>query len=190
MNCPDDLVLSSYVDGELDPSEAEEVERHLSLCADCRRKCDDFRRADAAAKKLFEALKQSAPAPPIAARPVYRSNWKRFALAAAAVILIAAGVIYFVSRNVPRPPPVPSHNVAEIPPESPQPTAANDTRSLPLAELPDWLQPDLKQETYDEFVKRITHASRPAVDQLPAWQVDSMRRELLLARGIVPNGHS
>jgi anti-sigma factor RsiW len=44
--------ISDYMDGELDPSAADDVERHLARCAWCRGILSDFRQIVAIARTL------------------------------------------------------------------------------------------------------------------------------------------
>jgi anti-sigma factor RsiW len=62
MSCPDLLLLSQLVDGELAPSEAASIEPHVSTCAACRSRIERLDRATAAAR----AAMSEAPVPPAA----------------------------------------------------------------------------------------------------------------------------
>lgn len=105
MPCPDDKErLSAYVDGELRENERQEVERHLTQCAECRREVDELRSWVALATSLPRAK-----APPSVAAGVARERstsgkvWileryrrpLQWAVAAAAVMLIIGNVFFF-----------------------------------------------------------------------------------------------
>ncbi len=89
MDC-DDLKLSLYLDGEL--ADREEMERHLSECAKCRSRLEQFRGADA---ELERAAGRFAPpgAKPVLVR---RRRWWRIPAVAAALVLVAmtAGLVW------------------------------------------------------------------------------------------------
>jgi hypothetical protein len=48
MTCPDALKLMAYLDGELEPFEAESVRLHLSQCQECARRLESQRRLESA----------------------------------------------------------------------------------------------------------------------------------------------
>lgn len=62
MDNKDDILLSAYVDGEIDDAEAREIERRLAADGDLRKRLDAMRAADAATRKLFAAV-DAAPMP-------------------------------------------------------------------------------------------------------------------------------
>ncbi len=105
--------LSVYIDGMLDPSEASRVKQHIASCAECRMEYDDLR----AAVEMIRELPEVAPPPGFRESLVQRvraqggpssvlekdgvagrgnrrlfSGQRLAALAAAAVILVVAGV--------------------------------------------------------------------------------------------------
>ncbi|HAH05866.1 MAG TPA: hypothetical protein DCM05_04940 [Elusimicrobia bacterium] len=115
MNCPDRDLLSAYVDGELSPSEARELEGHLGACGRCRSKVKTFR-------ALKAAVSAAAPAPAMpddlkrtlrgmAARrgePAWKRSlselafgWKSPAAAAAFSLAAVLAVVWAVRRPAP-----------------------------------------------------------------------------------------
>ncbi len=106
--------ISDYVDGGLDARTAERLERHLATCAACRELVRDFRGMAEAASRLpvaepgkdvwtkikarVSALETS-PASLPGAAPIRRpalgwsaATWKFAGVAAAALLLVAAGI--------------------------------------------------------------------------------------------------
>lgn len=69
--------LSEYLDGELPVAEREELEEHLSVCADCSGVLDDLRRVVARASRLEHAPPESDLWPGIAARIGFGSDGER-----------------------------------------------------------------------------------------------------------------
>lgn len=110
MQCRDICeMLSPYIDGMLESSQAVQVEEHLAACAACRLEYDDLRAAVELVRELpevvpprefHEELRQklkSLPGPAVTAGHSSRLNrvpWTKWAktLAAAAVIFLAVGV--------------------------------------------------------------------------------------------------
>ena len=95
---PDELVLSNYVDGELEPAERLSVEQHLARCTVCRDLVDELRELTRAAAALHHTpLEPGRDMWPsiqraIDTRPASRTvafSW-RAGLAAAAVLLLVA----------------------------------------------------------------------------------------------------
>src|ERR1700693_1468853 len=92
--------ILSYVDGRLKESERLEVEKHISTCAACELRVNEFR----AVSGLLDELPQIAPSPAfdvrvralVAAEPVKQSWWAWFApsprVALAASMLLLATV--------------------------------------------------------------------------------------------------
>jgi hypothetical protein len=95
-----EALLSAWIDGDLELTEAEDLERHLELCQRCRGVVDDLRALKAAATSLADE-----PVPsdgdgwqqvrgrlrPTATREGRFRRW--LALAAAAVVLVSVGAI-------------------------------------------------------------------------------------------------
>jgi hypothetical protein len=93
--------LSGYLDGELDPVELEETERHLGECAECRQELDEIRSVAG-----LVAGQQQLQAPRSIAEGVSREFGRGvaypgtrrvllWATAAAAALLIVLNVVYF-----------------------------------------------------------------------------------------------
>lgn len=106
--------LSEYLDGDLEPAESSDVERHVALCADCRATLAGLR----ALAESLPALRDREPrrdlwpgiAGEIGAAPSARRPWVRHALRAAAASLLAvasfaAGRFFpAAAQDVPSPP--------------------------------------------------------------------------------------
>ena len=110
-------LLAAYHDGQLGAKDVQGIEAHLLACTDCRRKLEDWRALDLAILNLPEPewvgdemldqvldRIQSAEAGvfPQTARvvPIYRKRW---ALAAAAVLVIAGGALLWHQMQAPAP---------------------------------------------------------------------------------------
>lgn len=62
MGCPEiEAMLTAYVDGELPPSSAGRVERHIGGCAACRRAVDDELDMLATMRERLRAIRMPAP---------------------------------------------------------------------------------------------------------------------------------
>lgn len=95
MNCPDPQIISALADGELDPKQAAEVERHVARCASCRRSLEEMRSLEQRGRAAVEAIDVGEAA---IQNVVYlRPFWLRWvgpmplAAAAAAVVAIFIG---------------------------------------------------------------------------------------------------
>lgn len=103
MSCPETLRTQAWLDGELDDKAADEAERHVRICAECRMLSEDAARLSDAIR--LEATKHRAPqalrariSAAIDAEPARRTDRRSFWLGAgsgaAAVALAAAlGVV-------------------------------------------------------------------------------------------------
>jgi len=117
--------LHAYVDGELDPEEHLAFETHLATCDACNAELPHLLALLAALDHAAEAA-SSAPAGgahltlitgglgpdrppelPVIPRPTRRRPWRIAALAGAAAVAVAAGVVLYL-RNSPAPPAVAS----------------------------------------------------------------------------------
>lgn len=104
MSHVDDGMLHGYLDGELPPAEAREVDVHLAQCADCRRRLEEERALIARAAELLALA-----TPPDRALPPFRAGdvkpptrlWRqvRLPLAWAATVALALGIGTFVGRE-------------------------------------------------------------------------------------------
>jgi len=193
------------MDRELPPCEAEAVAAHLASCAECRRKHVAFMRVDSGLRRGFASM----AVPPMRAslaRPRRSAQLLTrpvaVAAAAAAVVAISAGVIWIMvhpgeSRNLndsggvvstPVPQPIPPVAVAgpdeavedvDIPEPRPIPPVAAARRHEGSSEADEAVRREL--ERLDTAVRLPK-----AVDTLPAWKVEELRRVLLYSNGIVP----
>ena len=108
---PDELVLSNYVDGELEPSEQLAVEQHLSRCEVCRDSVEEMRELTRSAAALhhttleperdvWPSIRRAITARPMSLHSAF--DW-RVGLAAAAVLLLVAAASFggglFVGRQ-------------------------------------------------------------------------------------------
>lgn len=110
MSCTFDReMLSAYFDGELDPLEQAETERHISGCSACLRELGELKAAALAVKSLPRPRAPRAVAEGVsrgiaAAGPVRSFDaWRRrlsWAVAAAAALLVVYNVAYF-TRTAP-----------------------------------------------------------------------------------------
>jgi anti-sigma factor RsiW len=108
MNCPDEIKLNAYHDGELDAGETAEVRMHASGCADCAKRLLAYEKMRSAVRveeplpdaAYFDALKArvlaEAAKPP--AEPAVRRGRTPalFYFAAAAAVLILLGIIFII----------------------------------------------------------------------------------------------
>ena len=134
-NCTEmETKLIEYLDGRAKPAERRAVETHLTACADCRTRADEFR-------MLWDALEDVPECAPtsafdsslrarIAAEPARRGFWDWLPsprLAFAVTVLVAMSVWL---SSMPR--------IANAPPATPQEAAeqgAGSTWSLPIADI-------------------------------------------------------
>lgn len=110
--------LADYLEGELSDSGREAMEQHAASCPSCGALLADLSALPAHASALpllvpehdlWSGIAQriDARAMPLHARPVQpRRQWQRHALAAAALILVTAGVTHLVTRAALTPAPV------------------------------------------------------------------------------------
>src|SRR5262249_33611340 len=101
-----DSILNDYIDDELAPAERTSVQSHLAACADCRALVAELRSLQAASRdlppveppssawtRIEQALRDPRAVP--ASAPQVRRGFPRLQwLAAAAVLLIAAGLTF------------------------------------------------------------------------------------------------
>ena len=107
MSHVDDGILHGYLDGELSPAEAREVDAHLAHCPDCRRRLDEERALIARAAELLAlATPPDRELPPFRAgdvKPPARLWWQvRLPLAWAATVALALGIGTYLGRDVKR----------------------------------------------------------------------------------------
>jgi anti-sigma factor RsiW len=107
--------LTAWLDGELASGDADDVERHIQFCAECRDQVEAYRQVSAAFDGYCEAYCQGALA------PHHRRNLSRHKVtisAAAALAAAVAGLFLIVPRArvrqgpVPMAPPMASASVA------------------------------------------------------------------------------
>lgn len=145
--------LSGYVDGSLDPVEAEMTESHLAVCRDCENEARDLVVFREAASPQF--TKEYAPPPVVItppSRPASRRNvfaflWPRASsgtpvwamLATAAVILAVVTTAWIVLRSQTER----MTEVAQVPTASPTPAASVETRDPAATDGENVSQPDV-----------------------------------------------
>lgn len=104
MSCPGEQTLSAFFDGELSPETVRTVESHLSGCDHCQAAVQDMR----ATRELLVGAQ--APVPSLAAQARWMNSFaesrdrsvRRLAewlTAAAAVLLVATGVLSYGNRT-------------------------------------------------------------------------------------------
>ena len=120
MNCHDVVEwLDDYVDGLLSPDEARAVGAHLDACPSCADRAVSLRdllaRAKALAKpveppeRVWTAVERRLKGERSSGRPdVARSRWTRWALLAAAAVVLVAGTALVTTRLLQLSRPVPS----------------------------------------------------------------------------------
>ena len=139
MSCNFTEKISSLIDGELEPREAREVERHLLSCAECEQLRTDFLHLrseivsfetstqpvvqNRALKKILSGGRPAAPSPatlsPVSGRARgLQWSWGTPTVAFAALLIVAAiiGLVLYNSSNKQEP-------IAKINAPSPAPTA-------------------------------------------------------------------
>ena len=120
--CDDSEKLIAWLDGELPPEEAAEVEAHLRGCAECRSECIAFERTSAAINEYCEAV-MIASAPRTAPRrvPVALSAGTA-AVVAVIALLIALPHLRRVQLPIaPQPEAAPAVARMTVPPALPSP---------------------------------------------------------------------
>jgi Putative zinc-finger len=152
MSHVDDGILHGYLDGELSPAEAREVDAHLAQCPDCRRRLEEERALIARAAELLALA-----TPPERALPPFRAGdvkaptrlwWQvRLPLAWAATVALALGIGTYLGREV---------NPASRAEKAPENTAA--TRR-PIAEP---VKPELAARRESAAEKRGAAPTPPA----------------------------
>lgn len=137
MNCPDSEVLAAHAEGALEPEESARLLEHAADCDGCRRELAllELSRAGAGAglparlrARTLKAALRPSRAPRFPARAGSRGPAAAFA--AAAVVLLAAGLLALAMRRDVRPAPAPKAPVAK--PE-PRPEAPAPPREEPRA---------------------------------------------------------
>lgn len=100
--------LTGYFDGELDPAERSEVERHISACSECLRDLGEIKSAallvrglprHRAPRSIAESVSREIAAAGGAARFRVLRGTLLWATAAAAALLIAVNVVYFAGLS-------------------------------------------------------------------------------------------
>ena len=108
-------LIAAYYDGEADPAERAEVERHVASCPECARDLADMKELTGRLKSLGRAAAPATLAPAVAkeigvrrAAPSPR-RWMGWSLSAAAALFLAIGTVKILDR------PVPEHPLAVAP---------------------------------------------------------------------------
>jgi Putative zinc-finger len=126
MSHVDDGMLHGYLDGELSPADAQDVDAHVAQCPDCRRRLDEERALIARAAELLALA-----APPDRELPPFRTGdvkaptrlwWQvRLPLAWAATVALALGIGTYLGREeTPAPEAGPATGVAAVRPRAPE----------------------------------------------------------------------
>lgn len=120
--------LVAWIDGEVEPREATEIERHLAECAECRSCVEEFRRVSGEFDEYCEEIARAEEGRrAIRMRPVL---W-----AAAAAIMLA--VILGYSRRHVIPPIAQPDRIAKIAADASAPATMNTAANLPAPLRPD-----------------------------------------------------
>jgi len=111
MSCGFDKgLLAAYYDGEADPAERAEVERHVASCPECARDLADMKVLSGRLKGLGRASAPAALAPAVAreigVRPPSSASprWTGWSLSAAAALFLAIGTVMVLDRSAGRQP--------------------------------------------------------------------------------------
>lgn len=171
MNCGFTEKISSLIDGELSPTEAREVERHLLTCAHCAEARADFlnlRSQIAGFEASLPATVQNRALAKILAQRRERTasgfgvglgwNWGlgAVALASIAIVALIIGLVFYRQ---------PEHVAVQSPPPVPSPTVERSDKPTPEAKpSPEAEQP--KTET----PRRAPVRKPPARDPKPGEQ--------------------
>src|SRR5438874_2925424 len=149
MSHVDDGILHGYLDGELAPAEAREVDAHLAQCPECRRRVDEERALIARAAELLAVA-----TPPDRALPPFRAGdvkaptrlwWQvRLPLAWAATVALALGIGTYLGRDVQR---------------APEAEAARSTAATP--------SPTRAESPKQELARRETRVAAPGAARTP-----------------------
>src|SRR5262245_31512028 len=109
MNCAfDKEKLTGYYDGELDTAEKAEVERHIASCSECLRELGELKSAALLVKELPRLRAPRSIAEGVAREIQAAGKVHQFAkvrrtvlwaCAAAAAVLVAFNVVYFVQAD-------------------------------------------------------------------------------------------
>ncbi|MHB8875963.1 MAG: anti-sigma factor family protein [Myxococcaceae bacterium] len=158
MTCPEfERFLYPYLDGEFEPSEAAEVERHLAGCAACASRVHQERALHETLKAKLKGASCSPPAPEALRarirdglrnehRKGVANQWARYA-AAAAVVAVAGSSLYVYQRARTR-----QHYVADA--------AARHAKRLPL-EIHGASPREIEAWLVGKFDRRFTVPSLP-----------------------------
>ena len=178
----DDGTLHTYLDGELEPAEAQGVDAHLAQCRACR---DRLEQARALITRAGELLALAAPPdrelPPFRSgdlKPPTRLWWRvRLPLAWAATIVLALGIGTYLGRGL-----APRRN----------PESAADSGRAPLRALEAPIRPEQAQRESRVQARSTTRkpaTAPPAVPPQPAtdWAdyVARQRDAQVAAQGFV-----
>lgn len=116
MNCAEwQSRMDAYADGELAPAEVEAFRAHAALCPDCassalaaveaktavRRAGMRYTAPSTLRVRVLDEMRASDASAPVAKLPAQRAvliPWPRWAMAAAAVVLLAAGLFFLAGR--------------------------------------------------------------------------------------------
>jgi anti-sigma factor RsiW len=155
--------ILSYIDGRLKESERQDVEKHLSACASCQLRVEEFR----AVAGLLDELPVIEPSPAfdarvhalVAAEPVKQSWWAWLHVSprvafAASVLLLATVWLGFYNRPVPTQLPWSNPQVADEQMMQDLPVLEDHdvlSNFEPLKELPPPVQADQASETQEQM---------------------------------------
>ena len=94
-------ILVDYADGELSAEQSSMVAEHLAGCDDCRRLVEGLRRSLELAETIWEDNLEPTETIRIAAPTrTSRRSWRRYAAAAAAVLVVSAiSIVWCITRS-------------------------------------------------------------------------------------------
>lgn len=97
-------LVAAYYDGEADPAERAEVERHVASCPECARDLAEMKELTGRLKSLGRAAAPATLAPAVAKEIGHRRagpssrRWMGWSLSAAAALLLAFGTVMLLDR--------------------------------------------------------------------------------------------
>jgi anti-sigma factor RsiW len=103
MNCPDPQTISEFSDGELEPNQAAEIERHIAQCASCRESLKEMQWLEQRGRGALESIPlEDTFSQKIVPLKPSRLRWvgsMPLTAAAAAVVAVVVGVWLFFNQT-------------------------------------------------------------------------------------------
>lgn len=145
MNCPDLQIISEFADGELEPNQAAEVERHVAQCPSCQQSLGEMQSLEQRGRAALKAI----PVEETAIRKVVYLNpfWVNWLhpiplTAAAAAVAIFIGACWvtpgFLGSHQTAPTP---HQVADASNTATSSGASDNSDESEDAAFAQWLEP-------------------------------------------------